>query len=312
MIWLTVKVKGYCFYSYRQRGWYQVKSPGRAPLSSSHSRKPPVTAEELPPELFERIWVTDDRKTLSKCGQVCRYWASQCRPRLFKTINLAPPPRVLDFRDPACLFMPYVEGFLPLEYDILSWKFKFPWLHILTQTWGGKSFPVYVEGLRYSGSLPGGLKTIRSVHFSVPRLPLPQLFTRGIRTLELTHVRLGRFEDTTHLVCELPDLEEYRFMRVTRESFPTEPPRRRPRSNRNKLSRFEHSTGYDWKLKIEDKSPCTRAAAVVHLFPSVHDTSSFFSEGEPRASSPSRRPRANGPRGWSYTMIIILKDAAGH
>ena len=58
----------------------------------------------------------------------------------------------------------------------------------------------------------------------------------------LMDIHFGRFEDTTCLASELPDLEELEFQRVTWDSLPTEVPRRRPRANCNKLTEVKFFT----------------------------------------------------------------------
>ena len=59
----------------------------------------------------------------------------------------------------------------------------------------------------------------------------------------LMDIHFGRFEDTTCLASELPDLETLELQRVRWNSLPTEVPRRRPRTNRNRLREVKFVDG---------------------------------------------------------------------
>lgn len=117
------------------------------------------------------------------------------------------------------------------------------------------------------GPFAGGHQTTRSVHFTLPRT-LPPSLSRGIKKLDLSTIRFRRFEDLTHLVCELPDLEEL-DCGPSFDSFPTvfSPTRRRPRTDRNKL-RHVNILG------------ATDGIPALMLYRSVYNAASFFSDNE--------------------------------
>ncbi len=151
---------------------------------------------------------------------------------------------------------------------------KFPWLHLLTQLCTSTQ-SVWTDSYEQTGRIiidglfAGGHRTMRSVHFALPR-PLPRSLSRGIKILYLEGVECRRFEDLTHLVCELPDLEEFGCIGVDFDSPPIELPRR-PRTNRNKLRKVEIWT---------DEPKYVPVPSTVRLLLSVYAVSSFFSEDE--------------------------------
>lgn len=151
---------------------------------------------------------------------------------------------------------------------------KFPWLHRLTQLCDSTRSAWMDEdedlgGIRIIGPFARKFGRIRSVHFALPR-SLPRSLSRGIKRLDLHRITLRRFEDLTHLVCELPDLEELDCDCDNLDPPPIELPRR-PRTNRNKLSKVRIWTDEDEFLPV----PST-----LMLFLSVYAAPSFFSEGE--------------------------------
>lgn len=112
---------------------------------------------------------------------------------------------------------------------------------------------------------------MRSVHFALPR-SLPRALSRGIKKLWLndqTHFR--QYEDLLHLVCELPDLEMLEC-NASFGSLPTELPRRRPRTDRNKLRACT--------VTPPGTSGWVDAMLEIALYMSVYDAASFFSEAE--------------------------------
>lgn len=145
-------------------------------------------------------------------------------------VRLESARKVLDLacrfrRNPAWQHIPQlVERVIPPMYH--RWT-ESPWMHLLDPRW-------QLSRLTIRGPFPGQ-QTLRSIHFALPRT-LPRSFSRGITHVDLYELHFRRFEDTTCLALELPDLEELSLIHVTWESFPTELPRRRPRSNRCRLS----------------------------------------------------------------------------
>ncbi len=151
---------------------------------------------------------------------------------------------------------------------------KFPWLHLLTQLCASTQ-SVWTDEDEETGSMTiqgrfaGGHRTIRSVHFALPR-SLPRSLSRGIKSLYLVDVDFSRFEDLAHLVCELPGLEELFCQCEDFNSLPIELPRQ-PRTNRNKLRKVQIATNVP---ELEPTLPTLRLLLSVYALPS------FFSEGE--------------------------------
>lgn len=241
-------------------------------LSSSRSGKGrgATLGAQLPPELFERIYGSmDDLSQVRKCRLVCRYWDRQCRARaLANGISLEySEKRMLDFvrqfkYDPAWQHIPQLVTALK---DIPSYrnKAKAPWLHLLD--------PCLRQGyLAIVGPFPAH-RTIRSIHFTLPR-SLPPSASRGITRLVLETVSFRRFEDTTCLVSELPDLEGLGLNKAVWQSLPTAIHRRRPRDNRNRLRYVDF---IDCEV-AEHTSPSFTFAAFT-LFLDVYNLSSFLS-----------------------------------
>lgn len=118
------------------------------------------------------------------------------------------------------------------------------------------------------GPFPRKYGQIRSVHFTLPQ-SLPRSLSRGIKQLDLSFIHFRQFADLTHMVCELPDLEELRCGAITFDSFPIELPHRRPRINRNRLR----------TINIWDLSG-THLLPGLMLYLGVYNAMSFFTEGE--------------------------------
>lgn len=110
----------------KQRGWYQVRHHPKArperhicilPTPPAPSA---VTGADLPIELVRLIgkmmtgitalqWdKDDDKRTMMACALVCRYWASQFLPKIFRKILIISRQRALALwefdRSPKCWF----------------------------------------------------------------------------------------------------------------------------------------------------------------------------------------------------------------
>lgn len=233
---------------------------------------------DLPPELFRYICQGAGGRSTS-FRLVCKYWEQQCRPFVFAEITVQrSPQRVLDLmdliKDPACRILPHVKtiGWIPF-YTTMS---EFPFLHLLGQT----SIPSRV--VTVEGPFRKGHRTMRSIHFAVPRT-LPSCFSRGITSLDLTHIHFQRPEDLMSLVSELPDLEEvscgrmWGNMTVTFGSDPTERLPRRPRKSRNNLKHVRIT-----KTPAEDDKELRPGYARFALYPfmAVYDSASFFDDNQ--------------------------------
>lgn len=85
---------------------------------------------------------------------------------------------------------------------------RFPWVHLLTQAcistqsvWTWANLFNSLGHIVIQSPFTGGHRTIRSVHFALSR-SLPRSLSRGIKLLKLA-VHFRRFQDLTHIVCEL-------------------------------------------------------------------------------------------------------------
>lgn len=264
---------------------YDLSMSTSLPSRSGIARRSTRTqflATTFPPELFKSICDAAD----SECWSfrlVCRYWNRLSTPRVFNRISLnASPERVLALwkftRCPNSQCTRHTEKIdnVP-RHDKDS---KFPWLHLLTRTCASvqSEWRDYISDTPHRiyivGPFTGGHRTIRSVHFSLPR-SLPRCFSRGIKELHLWDIHFRRFEDLTHLVCELPDLEKLACYQSSFDSFPTELPHRRPRTSRNKLKTFDI-----WDCKPSVKEVPIYSLLVLTLYLSVYDALSFFSRDQ--------------------------------
>lgn len=212
-----------------QRGWYQVQPHPKAqakdisvlsiPPSSSDA---PATGADLPIELVKLVgqmmsevleWSRDDdRRTMMACALVCRYWANQFLYKMFKLTSTDSRQRALGLlefgRSSACWYRRFVQpevymtmkslGELPFMHPLPCHTYKHAWLR---------------------GPLPRSWKTMRSVHWGLPR-PVPRSFSSGIISLALTDIHFQRFSDLVDLVCELPDVQHLHCTKVTWGTLP--------------------------------------------------------------------------------------------
>lgn len=207
-----------------QRGWYQVqRHPKSRPAQQTCSivlktqtSDTPATGADIPIELVrlvgkmvsERLsWdEEDDKRTMTTCALVCRYWASQLLPNIFSRVIIRSRQRALELcdfdRSPACWFRRFVKPWVHMKIGSLS---ELSWAHLLTR---------YKTQLSLTGPL-----TIRSVHQALPR-SVPHSFSCGIKWLNLTNIHFLHFSHLIHLVCELPDLHSLHCRKVTWGSFP--------------------------------------------------------------------------------------------
>lgn len=172
--------------------------------------------------------------------------------------------QLLEFKyDPTWRHVParVEELLLVPDYTYLS---KQPWLHLLDPRW-------HRAGVTIKGPFPGR-RTIRTIHFALPR-SAPPSFSRGITRLTLQSVVFRHLRDTACLLSELPDLQILKLDGVTWESPPTGLPRRRPRTNRNRLRTVIIADSQEDRAV---ESPSFLFSAFT-LFPCVYAASSFFS-----------------------------------
>lgn len=162
--------------------------------------------------------------------------------------------------DDRCLFLPYLDEIFVAQ-ESLS---EPPWTH--------KFIPIWHEGnfvrIELQGPLPPSLRTLRSIHTTVPR-SLPRHFCGLIREIDLYDLHLRRFHDLVHLMGELPDLFEVGCTRITWVDRPGKLPHRRPKFALNHLS--------SWRLY-----ECSLVDPTLAIFPFLHiyTRTSFFSEND--------------------------------
>lgn len=255
----------------------------------AHIDERPAAALRVPPELFE--YICDAANSDSwPCRLVCRYWNKLCTPRVLERTNAKKSPEQLReiwrfSRGPQASGWHMKAIYRVPIYDE---KAKFPWIHLLTQIrveagWSVKnrtrdSSTLWTAPIKniihINGPFSSGNQTFRSVHLTLPR-SLPPSLSRGIRTVYLLDIKFRRFEDLTHLACELPDLETLACFGASFGSVTTQLPHRRPRANRNKLTTFVVRL----RTTSEDV-PRAYGFAMLTLYLSVYDPASFFSEDE--------------------------------
>jgi hypothetical protein len=105
-------------------------------------------AATIPPELFKHIlwfsthdehgnepnWWKGTKRAVSLCSQVCRHWARNCRPTLFKEIELRCGDDLCSFK--SILRTPPVAGILPIAEFVQLVTLHVdgiepPWVHLL-------------------------------------------------------------------------------------------------------------------------------------------------------------------------------------
>lgn len=166
--------------------------------------------------------------------------------------------------------MPHIKTIASPSVPYYNSKSEFPFAHLLAQT--GIPYP---QILGFHGPFRKGHRTIRSIHFAVPR-SLPSSFSRGIRKLSLDKIHFQRSEDLMSLVSELPDLEGLWYDAVTFGSYPIELPRR-PRKNRNSLRSFQ---SFACEGAAEENKELGYLLLALNPFLAVYNSVSFFDDNE--------------------------------
>lgn len=265
-------------------------------MSGTFRQTGSLVARTLPPELFEYICNAADGGS-SSSRLVCQYWNRQCTPHVFRQIDVEESPeriRALWRHRAGPTFVRHMEIIKGVPY--YERNSKFPWIHLLSQTststesvwkskWGsasrisiwGPDWPKVTSRISISGPFSGGHRTMRSVHFALPRF-LPRALSCGIKNLYLnSEIHFRQFQDLLHLACELPDLEVLEC-KARFGSLPTEVWRRRPRTNRNKLRKCK----FLGLQQTNETAESIYAPGMLHiaLYMSVYDVDSFFVEME--------------------------------
>lgn len=178
---------------------------------------------------------------LGYCPLVCRYWAQRCQPKIFCEIEIrcAEDARQLlaMLERPGSRIAQYIEvlRLSPLWYEP-TWfavsTFMTPWFHfmrLLHAKLGSCYYSLFLAGPR-----PGGMRTLRSIHWNLPRT-FPA-HSRGLRTLRLYRIEFHSFRDLVHLLDELPDLRELHCEYLT---WVLAPPLTTLRANRPRTTSLE-------------------------------------------------------------------------
>lgn len=254
-------------------GWYQVRAPLH-PLDTQHESRP-VTAAEIPAELFDfllahitlnygkSLLVTRDQKrVLGTCSLVCRYWASKCRANIFRQIELRSRQdaiHIIEFLDaPTSCIAQLIRLVSISPQNVVD----APWFHLLpciaTRLKGHLPFSISLEG-----PLPGGQKSLRSIHHALPR-SFPHL-SHHIQDLSVANMRFARLDDIMHLVWEMTSLSRLQCFGVTWGSMPAALPARKPAN-----------TAYWPDIRMEQCDPRSTEACV-WISACVRRPDSFFS-----------------------------------
>lgn len=194
---------------------------------------PSASGPRIPPELFDHILsytgalsealeeqapVLFDKRQLAHCALVCKRWAVLCRPKIYQEILVYKPEDVDHLR--RMIDRPADEAlrsaircirlgggdFLPFP------RLSTPWIHRVAQV--HSKLPhceLYIVCL--AGPLPDGMRTLRSLHWNLPRsVPTHSL---GLGDLRLHSIHFASFDDLVHLLDELPSLTKLSCQDVT-------------------------------------------------------------------------------------------------
>lgn len=172
-----------------------------------------ATAADVPPELFDRILDyliqavilarmpvnrTEERRTLSRCSLVCRYWSSRCRPRIFALITL----RSREDLETLLSCSDTVRWYL-MELTLEDTEPCIPWTHLVYAKLRIGKFPAAMNmSHKLDGACtPTSVQSLRSLHPSLPRRT-PNLI-RDRFPLFIHNYRLRTFTDIIHLIRKL-------------------------------------------------------------------------------------------------------------
>lgn len=206
-----------------------------------------ILGARIPEELIERILgyvCTDDlegesrddrwrKKGLGRCALVNRFWATRCQALIFRSIKLQSAQDVrqlLKFiKRPDDKVAQYIQEIqLPGPYNWGQHNVT-PWLHLLPLLYPKLPFCT-TPGRICLSRLPHGKRTLRSIHWNIPR-SLPTHFT-GLQELALWDIEFASLSDLVHLLDELRDL---RVLSCRQVAWAEAPPLTRLRPNRPRL-----------------------------------------------------------------------------
>lgn len=194
---------------------------------SGNKQRINLLASRVPEELFERILrhttlfdgyiLRYSKKELGQCALVCKYWAQKCQASIFAWVKLRNAGDVrglLAILDrPGTSVAHYVKKLVIEDQFIDKPLTPTPWLHLVSLLQPKLPF-CRVSRLMLWGPLPEGTRTLRTIHFSLPRT-VPTYNTRLHSLHLLTAINLICFSDLVHFLDELRDLRKLRCWQVT-------------------------------------------------------------------------------------------------
>ncbi|KAJ3556345.1 hypothetical protein NM688_g2079 [Phlebia brevispora] len=199
---------------------------------------------DVPPELFPRVLrffvvnptpaqlqeqnirniVHIDKHAIGAVGQVCRYWSTFCQEKLFERITLRSLDDVTQLaaftRNPRSKVGTYIQA---VTCSINLDKNIPPWLHLLSPLYDNLPLLSSSSSQRItvdvSGPLLSRYRTIRSIHYSIPRAI--REYSLRFYVVKIHNVHFGSFHDLLHLVHELHNLSILTCTHVTWTTMPS-------------------------------------------------------------------------------------------
>ena len=214
----------------RQRGWFQVVRPARScmndtPQTLQAQQEVLATAADLPPELFQMILNPTMRMPrvsldVATCALVCRTWARYAQRMLFEHVHLHTRDAVLRLlslsEDSNSGTRQYVKS-ICLTHTLQDTQ---PFLHLLPDLHRRNTLELAAySGVKITGPLPMGTRTLRSIHGMLPR-SLPRGWSRDIYRVVLTDLHFQSTSVLFHLARELPSLVLFEGIRLTWSDVP--------------------------------------------------------------------------------------------
>lgn len=204
----------------------------------------PSLAELIPPELFSRILVhcnaqdgpmrqlypkemaRPQRELASRCGQVCRYWAEQCRPSLFSLITLRCADDARAFRTVIARSTTSSISIPPVHLLIRQVLVEVKagdvsgneWPLLLSTDVTQKLVNLIKSRDKLPLSINGGSSTHLLFHRGFARTLPPS--TSPYTSLLLYHIHLRSDTELCRLLQAIPALEHVDLRRVTLELSP--------------------------------------------------------------------------------------------
>ncbi|PSR75381.1 hypothetical protein PHLCEN_2v9139 [Hermanssonia centrifuga] len=184
------------------------------------------TGADIPPELFEKLldYITSkrwaggleaDRRELSSCALVCRFWSKRCQAKIFEDIALRSREDVeqlISFlENPLSRIWEYIDGL-----DLRQKGTTLPWIHLIPlQLLGLTKSTTFFSTLNIEGHPmgPGSVRPFRSIHSLLPRSH--PSFSRSIYHVTLSDIHFRSFLDLAHVVGEMHSLTGLRCHKLS-------------------------------------------------------------------------------------------------